>query len=155
MRINFFSAAAMLVVLMLSSAAFAHGYSAGPIRIEHPWAAATSPGAPTGVAYMRIANTGRAPIRLIGATTPVAQRAEIHTMSMDGGIMRMRPVVGGLVIPPGGMVRLAPGGLHLMLIGLRGPLLAEDLVPLTLHFEGGLNVNVELYVEQNAAGHGH
>jgi len=158
MRINILaSVVSSLVAIALigAGAALAHGYSAGPIRIEHPWAAAAPQGAPTGVAYMRIANTGRTPIRLMGANTPAAQRVEVHTMSMEGGIMRMRPVIGGLVVPPGGKVRLAPGGLHLMLIGLRAPLLAEDLIPMTLHFEGGLNINIELYVEEHAGGHGH
>lgn len=155
MRTNIFCVAAALILLVLSGDTLAHGYSAGPIRVEHPWAAATPRGAAVGAAYMRLVNTGRAPVRLVGATTPAAQRVEIHTMSMDGGVMRMRPMVGGLVVPAGGQVRLAPGGLHLMLINLRGPLLAEDLVPLTLHFDGGLNVNLELSVEEHAGSHGH
>jgi hypothetical protein len=148
-------AVAPLALALLTNAVFAHGYSGGPIRIEHPWAAAAPQGATTGIAYMRIANTGRAPIRLMGAATPAAQRVEIHTMSMDGGVMRMRPIVGGLVIPASGEVRLTPGGLHLMLIGLKGPLVAEDFIPMTLHFEGGLNINLELYVEDRDSGHMH
>jgi hypothetical protein len=148
-------AASIVAVLLMTHAALAHGYSAGPIRVEHPWAAATPPGAAVGAAYMRVANTGRTPMRLVGASTPAAQRVEIHTMSMEGGVMRMRPVVGGLVVPAGGQVRLAPGGLHLMLIGLKGPLRVEDFVPLSLHFEGGLNLTVELYVEDRASGHRH
>lgn len=154
-RTNSIFALALLILAAVTSTAFAHGYSDGPIRIEHPWAAAAPQGATTGIAYMRISNTGNRPIRLMGGTTPVAQRVEIHTMSMDGGVMRMRPIVGGLVIPAGGEVRLAPGGLHLMLIGLKGPLVAEDFIPMTLHFEGGLNINLELYVEDRGAGHMH
>lgn len=148
-------AASIMALLLMTHAALAHGYSAGPIRVEHPWAAATPPGAAVGAAYMRIANSGRTPVRLVGASTPAAARVEIHTMSMEGGVMRMRPVVGGLVVPAGGQVRLAPGGLHLMLIGLKGPLRVEDFVPLSLHFEGGLNLNLELYVEARAGGHAH
>ncbi len=148
-------AAPLVAFLLLTGVAVAHGYSAGPIRVEHPWAAATPPAAAVGAAYMVIVNTGRAPLRLIGASTPVAERVEIHTMSMEGGIMRMRPIAGGLLIPAGGQVKLAPGGMHAMLIGLKGRLIAEDFVALTLRFEGGLNVNVELYVEERAGGHGH
>jgi copper(I)-binding protein len=148
--------AALALSLALAATAAAHDYQAGPIKIEHPWARATAPGAAVGAGYMKITNTSDAPVQLVGGTTPVAARVEVHTMSMDGGVMRMRPVP-SLTIPARSTVQLKSGGLHLMLIGLKKPLVVEDMVPLTLNFSGGVTVNVELYVEQVGAtgGHGH
>jgi copper(I)-binding protein len=84
---------------------------------------------------LTLSNLGAAPDRLLGGATPVASQVEVHEMSMDGGVMRMRPVSGGLVIPAGGTVALKPGGYHIMLIGLKTPLTAGTMVPLTLRFE--------------------
>lgn len=140
--------------LAFASVALAHDYQAGPIKVGHPWARATAPGAAVGAGYMKITNSGDAPVQLVGATTPAAARVEVHTMSMDGGVMRMRPVP-ALTIPAQSTVELKAGGLHLMLIGLKKPLVVEDLVPLTLTFSGGLTVNVELYVEEISSGGGH
>lgn len=143
--------------LAFTGAAVAHDYQAGAIKVGHPWTRATAPGAPVGVGYMKITNTGNTPVQLTGATTPAATKVEVHTMSMDGGVMRMRPITGALTIPAKTTVELKSGGLHLMLIGLKKPLVVEDMVPLTLTFSGGLTLNVELYVEQISAtsGHGH
>jgi copper(I)-binding protein len=150
-----FSAVAVLSLAFAGLAA-AHDYQAGTIKVDHPWTRATAPGAQVGVGYMKITNNGAAPVQLIGASTPAAARVEVHTMSMDGGVMRMRAVP-SLTIPARGTVELKSGGLHLMLIGLKKPLVVEDLVPLTLNFSGGITLNVELYVEQMGAsgGHGH
>src|SRR5262249_48790020 len=134
------------------SAASAHEYSHGTITIMHPWARATAPGATTGAGYLKIVNKGATPVRLIGATTPLAKTVEIHSMSMDGGVMRMRPVTGGLVIPAHGEVALKPGANHLMLIGLKGPLVEENMESMTLLFDGGVSMDIELYVESMSAG---
>ncbi len=143
-----------VLLLAGASATFAHGYQSGAVRVEHPWAAPTPPGASVGAAYMTIRNTGDVPIRLTGAITPAAERVELHEMTMDGGIMRMRPLTQGIVVPPGGAFRFAPGGAHLMLIGLRKALALEEFIDLRLVFEGGHTVDVELYVEA-AASHAH
>jgi copper(I)-binding protein len=151
---------AFLAVAVLSLAfaglADAHDYQAGTIKVDHPWTRATAPGAQVGVGYMKITNNGAAPVQLVGASTPVAAKVEVHTMSMEGGVMRMRAVP-SLTIPARSTVELKSGGLHLMLIGLKKPLVVEDLVPLTLNFSGGITLDVELYVEQMGAsvGHGH
>jgi len=142
---------ALVAAVAASSASLAHEYSAGAIKIGHPWTRATPPGATTAVAYLRVTNTGNAPVRLTGGMTPVAQRVEIHTMSMEGGVMRMRPVP-GIDIAPGQTVELKAGGLHLMLIGLNRQLMPEDLLPLTLTFAGAPPVPVELYVEGMGGG---
>lgn len=148
--------AAITTLFLVATPAMSHGYESGPIRIEHPWAPATMPGATVGAAYMRIKNIGATPIRLLSAATPAAGKVEVHEMSMDGDVMRMRPVEGGVVIPAGGEVAFKAGGLHFMLTDLKAPLVEEDLQPLTLTFEGGITVELELYVERGpAAPHAH
>lgn len=106
------------------------------IAISAAWSRETAAGQNAGGAFMTIANTGTAADRLTGGSTPVAGRVEIHTMSMDGGVMRMRPLADGLEIPAGGSVTLKPGSFHIMLMDLKAPLKAGDRVPLTLTFAG-------------------
>lgn len=125
----------------------AHDFKQGDLSIAHPWARQTAAGQSTGGGFMTISNGGAAADRLLGASSPAAARVEIHAMSMDGGVMRMRPVTGGLPVPAGGALALKPGGYHLMLTGLKGPLELGRLVPLTLHFERAGTVTVELKVE--------
>jgi periplasmic copper chaperone A len=135
------------VLLVVSAAtATAHDYAFGTVKVVHPWARATPPGANTGAGYLKLVNSGATPVRLVGGTTPVAQRIEIHLMSMDGGVMRMRPTQ-GVDISPGATVELKPGGLHLMLIGLKRQLMLEEMVPVTLMFADGTKISFELYVE--------
>lgn len=107
----------------------------GPsVLIEGAWVRLPPPAAPTAAAYMVLHNRGRRADRLLSIESPAAQRVEVHEMSMAGGMMRMRAVP-HLPLSPGGRAELAPGGLHLMLIGLRRPLRAGEPVPLTLRFE--------------------
>jgi copper(I)-binding protein len=91
----------------------------------------------------------------MGGETVAAERVEVHNMSMDGGVMTMRPVEGGLEIPAGGAVELKPGGLHLMLIGLKAPLTEGGSVPLTLVFDNGERIDAPLGVRAMGGGHGH
>jgi len=119
---------------------------AGPIRIESPWARPTPPGAPTGGAYMTLVNTGTQSDRLLGGSSPVSSRFEIHEMSMAGGVMRMRKL-DGLPVPAKGTVALKPGGYHVMLIGLKRPLKIGERVPATLRFEKAGEVTVEFKVQ--------
>lgn len=145
----------MLTALLLAagtSGAFAHGYTSGDLAIGHPYAIATPPGATTGGAYLKeIDNHGASPDALVGASSPAADRVEIHDMSMDGNVMRMRQVP-SIAIVPGKPVTMAPGGgYHLMLIGLHHPLAVGDHVPLTLQFQRAGKVDVELHVQQSAA----
>jgi periplasmic copper chaperone A len=151
-----FVTAVLLMPLMLAAAvgaAPAHEYTSVGIKIEHPWTRATPEGATTAVAYVKITNTGKTPLRLVGGSTPAAARVEIHEMSMDDGVMRMRPVP-GVDIASGASVEFKAGGLHLMLVGLNKKLMQEDLVPLTLNFADGAKVLIELYVEGMGAGGG-
>lgn len=105
------------------------------------------PGAPTAAGYLSVTNTGRSPDRLIAVTTAAAQETRIDETRMAGGVMQMRPVVGGLEIAPGKTVTLAPGGYHVMFIRPKQAFHLGDYVPGTLDFEHAGKVTVEFYVE--------
>lgn len=137
--------AAMLV--LTGSAAFAHDYEAGSLEIKHPWARATPRGATVAGGYMIITNTGTTPDRLVGFTSPAAGKFEIHEMKMDNGVMKMRPLAGGLEIKPGQSVELKPGGYHLMFMGLKQPFEKGKRVKGTLTFEKAGKIEVEYAVE--------
>ncbi|HWL82592.1 MAG TPA: copper chaperone PCu(A)C [Roseomonas sp.] len=140
--------------LGLATAALAHSYTAGDIAIGHPWSRA-APAGVTGAGFMTLRNTGSTPDRLVSAHAEIARTVEMHTNVQDGAVMRMRPVE-AIEVAPGQEVKLAPGGLHLMLIGLKQPLNKGARVPLTLVFERAGAVEVELAVEAaGAAGDQH
>jgi len=138
------------VLALAPLSASAHGYTVGALRIGHPWSKPTPPGAPTAAGYLTITNTGTSADRFIGASTPAAEKAEIHQMTMTGAIMRMRPVEGGLVLPAGQTVTFAPGGYHLMLVRPKQSFKIGDHIPATLRFEHAGEVKVEFYVQAGA-----
>lgn len=142
--------APMALVLLFAAPVAAHDYKAGSLAIAHPWTKQTAPGQSVGGGFMTITNKGSESDQLLEGSTPVAERVEVHTMSMDGGVMRMRPLRDGLAIPAHGSVALAPGGYHIMLIGLKKPLVLGTHVPLTLRFQRAGNVTVTLAVESVA-----
>ncbi|WP_207485878.1 copper chaperone PCu(A)C [Arenibaculum pallidiluteum] len=125
--------------------------SAGEVRITRAWARATAPSAPTGAAYVTLVNGGSQPDRLVSATSPVAERVEIHTHLHEGGVMRMREVE-GVDLAPGAEAVFGPGGLHLMLMGLRQPLRRGESFPLTLTFARGAAATVTVSVAGPGAG---
>jgi copper(I)-binding protein len=128
-------------------AASAHDYTVGALKIVHPWARATPAGAPVAGAYLLVENAGAEPDRLVSAEVPdVAGRVEVHEMAVANGVMTMRPLPGGLAIGPGAKAELKPGGLHLMLMGLKRPLKAGERVKGTLTFERAGQVAVEFAV---------
>ena len=102
------------------------------VRVLHAWVRATMPGQRVAGAFMQIASTERA--RLIAVHSPLAARAEMHVMHMDGTVMRMRGVA-AIELPANSVVQLKPGGYHLMLTALKTPIPPGDIVPLTLTFE--------------------
>jgi hypothetical protein len=108
--------------------------AAEPIAVTGAWARATAGGQKVGAAYLELA--APAGTALVAAETPVSARVELHTMSMEGGVMKMRPVE-KIEVPAAGRVSLKPGGLHLMLIDLKQPLKEGTRVPLTLTFQSG------------------
>jgi copper(I)-binding protein/uncharacterized protein YcnI len=121
-------------------------YVAGDIMIEQPWSPATPRGAATGAAYMTIMNHGASADTLLGGTS-AAGKFDIHQMSMANGVMTMRPVPGGVTIPPRSTITLGPqGGYHFMLSGLKAPLVEGTRVPATLSFAKAGQVPIELSV---------
>ena len=138
---------ALAAALTLAVPAFAHEYALGALKIGHPWSRPNPPGAPTAVGFLTVTNTGTAPDKLVGGSSPDVAKIEVHEMSMDGGVMKMRPVTGGLVIAPGKTVALQPGGYHLMLIGPNHAFKVGEHIPATLKFEHAGEIKVEFYVE--------
>ena len=104
------------------------------IMVAHPWVRATPPRAKNGAAYLKVTNHGKTVEKIISASTPVANKAEIHTHLNEAGVMKMRHVP-SLDIPAGGSMTFAPGGHHVMLIGLKKTLKVGDKVAITLVFE--------------------
>jgi copper(I)-binding protein len=133
-------------------------YRAGDISIIDPHARPTVAGQPGGAAYLTLENTGGSADRLVGVTSPVAQSAAVHTMRMDGYVMRMREA-GELPLPPAAKVEMKPGhGYHIMLMGLKQPLKAGDKFPLTLNFEKAGKIEISVPVdsqESKPTGHAH
>lgn len=144
-------AAAVSVALALAGPAFAHSYTAGSLKVAHPWSRATAPNQSVGGGFMTITNEGRQADRLLSASTTAAEKVEIHTVAMQGGIMRMRPLPDGLALPARSRVDLKPGGYHIMLVGLKQPLREGARIPLTLRFQRAGEVRVDLAV--HAAGY--
>jgi copper(I)-binding protein len=136
----------VLALLLVASPAAARDYKIGALQIGHPWARATPPTAPSGGGFLSITNTGTTPDRLISVKSPAAGIVQVHEMKMDGNVMRMRELDKGLEIAPGATVNLAPGGLHLMMMGLKAPLKKDEKVPVTLTFEKAGSIDVELAV---------
>lgn len=139
--------ALIAVLAFLVQPGVAHDFKLGAIEISHPWARATPKGATVAGAYLKITNTGGAPERLIGGSSPIAGRFEIHQMSMNNGVMQMRPVTGGLEIKPGESVELKPGSYHIMLMDLKQPLVHKQPLKGTLVFEKAGTVELEYAVE--------
>jgi periplasmic copper chaperone A len=131
---------------LLAAPVSAAEVKAGDLVITQAWSRATPGGAKVGGGYLTIENRGSAPDRLIGGSADVAAKVQVHEMSMNNGVMTMRPVDGGLVIEPGKTVKLSPGGFHLMLLDLKGALKEGDKLPLTLEFEKAGKVSIVLDV---------
>lgn len=139
------------LMTMLAGPALAHEYRLGSLEIAHPWARATAPGQPVAAGYLAVTNNGAEADRLVSVETPIARAAELHDMAIENGIMKMRQVQGGIELPAGETVELAPGGLHVMILGPKDPLVAGERVPLSLVFEKAGTIEVELAVEKPAA----
>lgn len=115
------------------------------IEASGAWARATAPGQDNGGVFLVLRNRGEMADRLVGGSTPAARSVEIHAMTMDGAVMRMRRR-NSAEIPAGGSIALGPGGTHLMLVDLKAPLEAGTNLPLTLHFESGDRTDIDVKV---------
>jgi copper(I)-binding protein len=136
----------LLVAALYPVLAAAHGYTAGDLQVRHPWARATPAGVAVAAGYLEIRNSGQQPDRVVGASTPAAERVEFHVQFQEGDVLKMREVK-DFGVPARQRLTLRPGGSHLMLIGLKQPLVKGGRVPLTLRFERAGELQIELEVQ--------
>jgi periplasmic copper chaperone A len=136
---------AVAACLLVASTALAQ---TGQLEVSNAWARATPAKAEYGVAYLTIRSP--TPDRLVSVSSPVAKKAELHTMEMAGMVMKMRPLA-GLDIPAEQPVTLKPGGEHIMLLDLNGPLREGQSFPLTLTFEKAGTREVSVAIEKPGA----
>ncbi len=139
-------AAALVAAALFTAPAFAHEVTVGSLTITDLWSRATPPKAPTAGGYLTITNASDTPDKLIAASSPLADHAELHMMAMKDGVMTMRPVDGGIEIPANGTVTLAPNGLHIMFITLKETLKEGGQLPVTLTFEKAGKVDTFLHI---------
>lgn len=138
---------ALAIIACGGTRSHAEDVTAGGLRISAAWARATPKGAPVGGGYMTITNNGTAADRLVGGSSGAASRFEIHNMSMENGVMKMRPVEAGIEIKPGQTIELKPGGYHVMFVDLKKPFAQGDHIKATLKFEKAGDVSVDFTVE--------
>lgn len=145
--------AALAAAILVVTPAFAHNgvVHLGPINISLPFTRATLPNAPVAGGFLTIENTGTEPDRLVSATSDIAGETQIHEMAMQGDVMKMRQLADGLEIPAGETVVLAPGGFHIMFMGLKQALVEGETITVTLTFEKAGTVDVVLPIEAAAA----
>ncbi len=140
-------ACAIMLVYFIVAPALAEEVKAGDLVITQAWSRATPGGAKVAGGYLTIENRGSTPDRLIGGSADVADKVQAHQMTMNNGVMTMRPLDQGLTIAPGKTVKLAPSGYHLMLLDLKSPLKRGDKVPVILEFEKAGKVTVSFDVQ--------
>jgi len=124
-------------------------HAGATLSAHDAWVAPTPAGVDVAAGYLTITNPTNAPDHLLSATSLRAERVEVHEMSMDGAVMRMRPL-DRLEIPAGGTVRLGPGGNHLMFFGVSEPFAQGQNIPVSLVFEHAGTIEVTLPVRRNA-----
>jgi copper(I)-binding protein len=129
----------LLITALLAAPAMAQ------VKIEDAWARATAPGSKIAAGYMTIRNAAAAPDRLLGASSPAAEKVEMHITVKEGDIFRMREVK-GYDLPAKGSYELKPGGAHLMFVNIKAPFREGAKLPLTLRFERAGEVKTELQV---------
>ena len=129
----------------------AHDYTLGALVIDHPVIRVASPVAKTGAGFMTIRNTGKQADRLLSVSTDASNRADLHGTIRDGSVMRMRAQAGGVPVPAGGTVTFAPGGLHVMFIGLKAAVPEGRLVKARLTFEKAGTLEVAFKAEGAAS----
>jgi len=128
----------------------AHEYRADELRIDHPFARATPPGARTGAVFFTVDNASKEADRLLRASTPIAAGVVLHQMAVEDGIMKMRAVP-SVEVRAGGRLELKPNGYHLMLLDLKQPLKVGEKFPMTLTFEDVGTVTISVWVEEMGA----
>ena len=142
--------AGLLVFLLATTVTSAQHYEAGDIHIQSPWARALPPTSPNGAVYLTLTNHGAHSDKLLSASADVAERVEVHSHILEAGMMKMRRVE-SVILPPHEDVLFAPGGQHIMLMGLKLPLAAGDRFPLLLEFDQTDQALVEVVVQSTDA----
>ncbi|MCP8883282.1 copper chaperone PCu(A)C [Devosia sp. XJ19-1] len=142
---------AALTLLALAVPTLAHDITLGTLELKGPFARATLPNAPVAGGFVTIVNTGTEDDRLVSVTADIARETQIHEMAMEGEVMKMRQLADGVVIPAGETVALAPGGYHIMFMGLTQALVEGEKVPVTLTFEKAGTVTIDLDIGATAA----
>ncbi|SRR5258708_4952935 len=140
----------LLLLLLSGGQAYAQTSGQNTIVVERPWARATPAGAKTGAAYVTLVNNGGSGDGLLSAATPVADQVQFHSASEENGVSRMREMR-TVEVPPGVRVAFSPGGLHIMLVGLKQPLKEGQTFPLTLTFEKAGKIDVMVSVAKVGA----
>lgn len=139
-----------VIAFTMITNAMANDYKIGSIEISNPWSRATPKGAQTAIGYVTIKNNGTTADRLTGGSTDVANHFQLHAMTMENGIAKMRELT-DIEIKPGQTVYFTPGGSHLMFVDLKRPLSKGERISGTLVFERAGKVNVEYSVESIGA----
>lgn len=147
MRNILFSALAALTFICSTIPGFAQEYKIGNLEIDHPKARATLPGSPVSGGYMTIRNSGKETDRLLAVEVDFAGKTEIHEMSVENDVMKMRQMPDGIEIPAGGEVSLEPGGYHVMFMSLNEQLKKGEKRKATLIFEKAGKLDVDFSVE--------
>lgn len=149
---------AFLAVILCATVALAaaplvaHEFRGGNLDLLHPSVPPTPPGANVAAGYVVIVNSGTEDERLLGGSAPFADGVELHRTTVENDVARMRRLDDGLAIPAGATVRLEPGGMHLMFVGLAEPLHDGERRPVTLVFERAGDVELEFAVERPGPG---
>ncbi|MCU7843691.1 MAG: copper chaperone PCu(A)C [Candidatus Thiodiazotropha sp. (ex Monitilora ramsayi)] len=146
MKISYVSSLLVLFLLSLSGTAMAQTAADG-VAIADAYVRAVPPGQPNSASFMSVKNNSGTHHALVSGSSPAAEAVELHTHTMEGGMMRMRQVE-KIDLPAGESVDLKPGGLHVMMIGLKQKLIPGESVPLTLKFEDGSEVMIDAPVRK-------
>ncbi|MEJ0012190.1 MAG: copper chaperone PCu(A)C [Bauldia sp.] len=125
---------ALIALVLIAAPALAAPVTVGSLTLDAMWTRATPPGAPSAGGYLTITNTGSEADTLVSVASPVAGMADMHVMEMKDGVMTMHGLDGGLPIPAGQTVTLAPDGFHIMFMGLTAALKQGETLPVTLTF---------------------
>jgi len=153
-RLKFFLLVMIGVTFAMMTNSFraqAQDITSGSLTIEQPWSRPSIGNAPNSAAYLKITNHGGKPDTLMGVKSDVASRVELHTVKMDGGVMRMRAVKEGVAVPANASLELKPGGTHIMLMGLSRKLTPGQMFDLILQFKHQGAVPVQVKVEKIGA----
>ncbi len=138
---------ALLALLLVPTLVLAHGFKLGALEVGHPWTRATPNGADVAGGFLKITNTGPVDDRLVSVTVEGIARVEIHEMKTENGVMSMRPLKDGLLIPAGTTVELKPGSYHIMMMGLSKRFIEGEMVKGIVTFEKAGSAEIGFKVE--------